>query len=164
MVRLLINLQWCDNNSLGFTIKNTVRTVERLFDLELRRTAGITLSQAKIIRALTLGKDGLTQKEIAEGIGIEAPTLVPLIDRMEEAGLVERRQDKSDRRSNRVYLTVKASLLWGAIEESLGQVRKVVQRGIPKEDVEMVRKVLDKIAQNATDYLESQTLRAEVQK
>lgn len=157
-------MQWCDNNSLGFAIKNTVRTMERAFDLELRRIAGITLSQARIIRALWLGNDGMTQKEIAEVIGVEAPTLVPLIDRMEQAGLVERRQDEADRRNNRVYLTVKSRLLWGAIEESLGRVRKVAQKGIPKEDIEMARQVLDRIAQNAADHLESQALRAEIQK
>ena len=164
MVRILINMHWCDNNSLGFAIKNTVRTMERAFDFELRRTAGVTLSQARIIRALTLGTDGMTQKEIAEVIGVEAPTLVPLIDRMEQAGLLERRQDEADRRNNRVYLTDKSRLLWDAIEESLGRIRKAAQKGIPQEDIEMIRLILDRMAQNATDYLESQAPRAQVQK
>jgi MarR family transcriptional regulator for hemolysin len=164
MVRILINMQWCDNNSLGFAIKNTVRTMERAFDFELRRTAGMTLSQARIIRALTIGKDGMTQKEIAEVIGVEAPTLVPLIDRMEQAGMLERRQDPADRRNNRIYLTDKSRLLWDAIEESLGRVRKAAQKGIVKEDIEMIKRILNRMAQNATDYLESQAMRAEIQK
>jgi MarR family transcriptional regulator for hemolysin len=162
MVRILINMhQRDDNNSLGLAIKNTVRVMERAFDFELRRTAGITLSQARVIRALTLGEDGMTQREIAEVNGIEAPTLVPLIDRMEQAGLLERRQDEADRRNNRVYLTDKSRQLWDAMEESLGRVRKAAHRGIPKEDIETVRQVLYRMAQNATDYLESQALKAE---
>lgn len=152
-----------DPNNIGFAIKGAVRAMEKVFDFELRRTAGITLSQARVIRALMTGKDGMTQKEIAEGIGVEAPTLVPIIDKMEEDGLVERRQDEADRRNNRIYLTARSRSLWDRIEESLARVRKISQKGIPKEEIEALMKVLRSIAENATGYLESQTL-AETQR
>ena len=149
-------MQWCNPSNIGSAIKSAVRAMERALDFELRRTAGVTLSQARVIGALVAGKDGMTQKEIAEGIGIEAPSLVPAIDKMEQDGLVQRRQDEADRRNNRVYLTDKSRLLLEKIDESYSRVRKASQKGITKEDIETLRQVLHKIAENATDYLESQ--------
>ena len=145
-----------DPSSVGLAIKGAVRAMERAFDFELRSTARITLSQARVIRALLTGKDGMTQKEIAEGIAVEAPTLVPIIDRMEQDGLVERRQDKDDRRNNRIYLTAKSRSLSGAIDASLERVRKAAYRGIPQDDIETLFQVLGSFTKNATAYLESQ--------
>lgn len=145
-----------DPSNVGLAIKGAVRAMERAFDFELRRTAKITLSQARVIRALLTGKDGMTQKEIAEGIAVEAPTLVPIIDKMEQDGLVERRQDRDDRRNNRIYLTAKSRSLSDAVDASLERVRKAAYRGIPKEDIEALLRVLGSIAKNATSYLESQ--------
>src|SRR5581483_5643450 len=90
--------------NLGLTIKNAVIVMQKAFDFDLQKNVGINWSQAKVIMMLAQ-KDGMAQKEIADGICIEAPTLVPIIDRMEREGLVERRQDEADRRNNRVYLT-----------------------------------------------------------
>jgi MarR family transcriptional regulator for hemolysin len=148
-------MQWCDPSNIGFAIKNAVRAMEKAFDFDLRKTAGVTLSQARVIRAL-VGKDGMTQKEIAENVGVEAPTLVPTIDKMEQDGLVERRQDEADRRNNRVYLTDRSRMLSEKIDESFVRVRRASQKGISKQDIETLRQVLYKIAENATDFLESQ--------
>jgi MarR family transcriptional regulator for hemolysin len=148
-------MQWCDPSNICFAIKTAVRAMEKAFDYDLRKTAGVTLSQARVIRAL-IGKDGITQKEIAENIAVEAPTLVPMIDKMEQDGLLERRQDEADRRNNRVYLTYRSRVISEKIDESFVRVRRASQKGISKEDVETLRQVLYKIAENATDYLESQ--------
>ena len=145
-----------DPSNVGLAIKGAVRAMERAFDFELRRAARIPLSQARVIRALLTGKDGMTQKEIAESIVVEAPTLVPIIDRMEQDGLVERRQDKDDRRNNRIYLTAKSRSLSGAIDASLERVRKAAYGGISEADIETLLKVLGSVAKNATAYLESQ--------
>ena len=82
--------------NLGLTIKNAVIVMQKAFDFDLQKNVGINWSQAKVIMMLAQ-KDGMAQKEIADGICIEAPTLVPIIDRMEREGLVERRQDEADR-------------------------------------------------------------------
>jgi DNA-binding MarR family transcriptional regulator len=48
-------------------------------------------------------EDGLTQKGIADKLGLKAQTMIPIIDRLESDGLVERRVYKNDRRNNRIY-------------------------------------------------------------
>ncbi len=52
-------------------------------------------------------QEGMTQAELADGLEIQPITLVRLIDRLCQAGLVERRPHPRDRRANRLYLTDK---------------------------------------------------------
>ncbi|AIC16999.1 MarR family winged helix-turn-helix transcriptional regulator [Nitrososphaera viennensis] len=129
--------------------------MQKAFDFDLQKSVGISWSQAKVIMTLAQ-KNGMAQKEIADGICIEAPTLVPIIDKMEREGLVERRQDEADRRNNRVYLTERSRSLQHAIDESIARVRKVAYKGIAKDDLDTTRHVLDMISKNVADYLESQ--------
>lgn len=161
MVRLLINLS--DQANLGPTIRNVVNIMQKAYDADLKKNIGINLSQAKVIMGLAT-HDGMPQKQIAENICIEAPTLVPIIDRLEREGLVQRRQDDSDRRNNRVYLTDKSRSFCAAIEGSISRVRKVAYKGVAKDELETTMRVLNTIAKNATEFLESQVPSEEVQR
>ncbi|MFZ0843528.1 MAG: helix-turn-helix domain-containing protein, partial [Nitrosotalea sp.] len=62
-------------NSIGFVVYSASKIFQKVFDLELRNKIGITLTQSKVIFALYL-HSGLTQRELADKIGIESPTLV----------------------------------------------------------------------------------------
>ena len=77
----------------------------KALDLELFKNGSIIFSQWRVLVTLKKNQDGLTEKEIAEKLGLEALTLIPIIDRLESDGLVERRVYKNDRRNNRIYRT-----------------------------------------------------------
>lgn len=49
--------------------------------------------------------DGCSQREIAEQLGVKAPTVTVSIQRLEKSGLVCRKQDEKDQRVTRIYLT-----------------------------------------------------------
>jgi MarR family transcriptional regulator, transcriptional regulator for hemolysin len=72
------------------------------FDQELRNKFGITFGQWKIITILANNNDGLSQKEIADKLGLEGPTIILIIDKLEKDGFVKRIVDKNDRRNNRI--------------------------------------------------------------
>lgn len=156
-------MQKSNQANLGLTFKNAVIMMQKAFDFDLQKNVGISWSQAKVIMTLAQ-KNGIAQKEIADDICIEAPTLVPIIDKLEREGLVKRRKDDADRRNNRVYLTDKSQSLQHTIDESIARVRTVAYKGIAKGDLETTMRVLDMIAKNAADYLKSQAPVAEVQK
>jgi MarR family transcriptional regulator, transcriptional regulator for hemolysin len=67
----------------------------------------------------------LTQKEIAQRLGLEGPTLIPIIDKMEKDNLVVREVDPADRRNNRIYRTEKADALWDKMIECALRIRQV---------------------------------------
>jgi MarR family transcriptional regulator for hemolysin len=134
-------------NSVGFVVNNTAKSFQRSLDLELRKNVGVTLSQWRVVGALVL-QPGLTQKELADKMGIEGATLVPVIDKMEKEGLLKRKQDSTDRRVNRIYLTSKADSLWESMTECALKIRKSSTKNILESDIQITLDTLRKISKN----------------
>ncbi|MBI3841758.1 MAG: MarR family transcriptional regulator [Thaumarchaeota archaeon] len=135
-------------NAIGLIIKIASKSIEKTLDVELRKRCGLSSGQWKVIGALAL-RNGLSQKDLAEMVFVEGPTLVPILDRMEKDGLVQRRVDKQDRRNNLVFLTKKSELLIDSIIDCVLYVRKVITRDIPVEQLEVTKNVLKKITKNS---------------
>jgi len=98
-------------------------------------------------------QDGITQKEIANKLGLEAATIIPIIDKLEKEGLVERQVDQADRRNNRIYRTEKMHDLWDQMIECSLKIRKISVKDIPEEHITIMRDCLEKICENLnTDF------------
>jgi MarR family transcriptional regulator, transcriptional regulator for hemolysin len=136
------------HNSIGFTIKSAAKAFENAFDQQLRSKVGITVAQSRVIGTLMLVKNGMTQKEIADRIGIEAPTIVPIIDKLEEQEIVKRKPDPNDRRNNMIFLTSKSEAKWGLIIEYALELENASRQGLSEEELEITKKTLGRIAQN----------------
>jgi MarR family transcriptional regulator, transcriptional regulator for hemolysin len=137
-------------NSIGFIVNRAARSFVKALDLELHEKVGVTVGQWKVI-VMLVKQNGLTQKEIADKLGLESPTLIPIIDKMEKEGLIMRKVDPSDRRNNRIYRTEKADALWDRMMECASKVRQVAIKDIPEEDINVMRTVLNKIWHNLRD-------------
>ena len=156
IIRVLIMWKYDYQDSIGFIVKSTAKAFESAFDQRLRRKADITVGQSRVIGTLALLKDGMTQKEIASTIGIEAPTIVPIIDKLEEQGIVIRRPDHNDRRNNLIFLTGESEAKWELIIECASELEKASRQGLSKEELEITKRTLRKIAQNVAGlYLKS---------
>jgi MarR family transcriptional regulator, transcriptional regulator for hemolysin len=156
IIRVLIMRKYDYQDSIGFIVKSTAKAFESAFDQQLRRKADITVAQSRVIGTLALVKDGMTQKEIASAIGIEAPTIVPIIDKLEEQGIVIRRPDHNDRRNNMIFLTGKSEAKWELIIECALELEKASHQGLSEEELEITKRTLRKIAQNVAGlYLKS---------
>jgi MarR family transcriptional regulator, transcriptional regulator for hemolysin len=116
-------------------------------DSELREKVGVTVGQWKVM-VMLVNQDGLTQKEIAERLGLEGPTLIPIIDKMERDDLVVRKVDASDRRNNKIYRTEKANKSWNEMLKCAVKVRQVSLKGIPDENIDNAKNVLEYVYQN----------------
>ena len=95
--------------------------------------------------------DGLTQREIAEKINIDGSTLVPVIDKMEQSGLVERKADSKDRRNNRIFLTKKSESTVDSIIMIILQLRKIIYSGISEDQISSIKNVLKTLIKNSDD-------------
>lgn len=90
-------------DSLGFLISDVSRLLRKRFD-ERARLIGVTRQQWRTLSVLKR-HEGSNQGMLAELLEVEPITLGRMIDRLEEAGWVERRRDPGDRRVWRIYLT-----------------------------------------------------------
>src|SRR3954462_13831725 len=77
------------------------RRLERILD-----DAGITLPQFDVLANLGMS-EGINQQQLAQRLLVTKGNVCGVIDRMESAGLVERRPSPADRRANHLYLTDK---------------------------------------------------------
>ena len=94
------------SDSLGFLISDVSRLMRRRFDARAR-LIGVTRAQWRTLTILSR-HEGVNQGGLADLLEVEPITLCRMIDRLEEAGLVERRRDPADRRAWRIFLTDKA--------------------------------------------------------
>lgn len=140
-------------NSVGFVVNTTAKAFQKILDMELRKSVGVTISQLRVVVAL-IRQPGLTQKEIADRVGVEGATLVPLIDKMEKEGLLKRKPDSKDRRVNRIYLTHKGDSLWASMMECVLQIRKSSTKDISEGEISTTLETLRKISKNLSKYYE----------
>jgi DNA-binding MarR family transcriptional regulator len=94
------------NETIGFLLNDTARLFRRAFNARARGS-GITALQWRLVTYL-IRHDGIRQGPLAELIEVEPITLSRMVDRLVEAGLVERRADPTDRRAWLLYLTPRA--------------------------------------------------------
>ncbi len=134
-------------DTIGFVVYSASKMMQKAFDLELRNRIGINLVQSKVIFALNI-QSGPTQRELADKIGVESPTLVPIIDKMEQDGYVKRKPDAKDRRIKRIYATAKADSLWDSMVECAAQIKKTSVKDLSENEIKFALKVVKKITEN----------------
>jgi MarR family transcriptional regulator for hemolysin len=83
------------------------------------------VSEACVSPLLWAGRlgGGVRQVALADYVGIEGPSLVRLIDQLESSGLVERRDDPTDRRAKTIWLTEAGKGVSARIEQRLVKLR-----------------------------------------
>ncbi|MDE2512638.1 MAG: MarR family transcriptional regulator [Alphaproteobacteria bacterium] len=92
--------------AFGFVLHEAARLLSKRFD-QKARAIGLTRAQCSVLFRLSM-QEGMNQARLAELMEMEPISLARLLDRMEQAGWVERRADPADRRARRLYMTAKA--------------------------------------------------------
>ena len=90
---------------------------------ELLAPHDVTPPQYAVLKVLFDG-DGLSAREIGDRLAIDGATITGIIDRLEKAGLVERRDDPVDRRVHRLVLTGRATSLAGPLDVAMDQLNE----------------------------------------
>lgn len=133
-------------DNIGSMLADTSRLMRRAFD-ERARGIGVTRPQWQVLIML-MRHEGTNQGGLAELLDTEPITLCRMVDRMQEADLIERRQDPSDRRVWRLFLTEKARRLVADLQPLGHEVMALALDGIAQEDRDELRRILDRIRQN----------------
>ena len=139
-------LQYDFEESVGCWVTMTAHELRRALDTELSKEK-ITFRQWEVLAWIALEGEP-SQVELAERIGIEAPTLAGILARMERDGWLERFACPIDRRRKRIRTTAKAETVWNRMVKCCHRVRERATRGFSSEELATLKQSCNRIRQN----------------
>lgn len=127
--------------------------ISRLFHAKMREGASSddgVMSQpgAKHILGVLAVFDGITQLDIVKQTNLRPPTVSVILKKMEEQGIVERKNNPEDMREIRVYLTEYGKKLDKQAIAKIKKIDSIALSGISEEENETLMRLLKKIRDN----------------
>ena len=149
------------NSSLrfGFLIHDVSRLRRVVVDRSLK-PLGITRSQWWVLAFLSR-RDGMTQTALAVDLDLTKVAIGGLLDRMEDAGFVERRADRNDGRARRVYLTRAGAKMVNAIRERVESTELEILSRVPEEQLNQAADTLRTLKDTLLEMLGGEAEEAE---
>jgi DNA-binding MarR family transcriptional regulator len=149
------------NSSLrfGFLIHDVSRLRRVVVDRSLK-PLGITRSQWWVLAFLSR-RDGMTQTALAADLDLTKVAIGGLLDRMEDAGFVERRADRNDGRARRVYLTRAGAKMVNTIRESVESIELEILSRVPEEQLNQAADTLRTLKETLLEMLGGEAEEAE---
>ncbi len=132
--------------SIATLVSDVARAFRRSFDARARNI-GVTRPQWQVL-VLLKRHEGINQGGLAELLEVEPITVGRMIDRLQEAGLVERRPDPADRRAWRLHSTQKAADLLEQLRPLAADMFELAYDGISDAEVEAAAAVLERMRLN----------------
>jgi DNA-binding MarR family transcriptional regulator len=137
--------------NIGSIMADTSRLMRRAFDARAR-SIGVTRPQWQVLTTLRR-HEGVNQGGLAELLDVEPISVCRMVDRLQDAGLVERRADADDRRSWRLHLTEKALNLLDQLRPLAESMIDEALDGIDEADRVRLNRLLEKVRQNLARQL-----------
>jgi MarR family transcriptional regulator for hemolysin len=135
-----------DPETIGQLVQETARVWRIKLDQRLRP---LGLSQAKWRTLALLSRGHLTQRDLAQRLSIEEPTLARLLVKLEQHHWIKRRSAPHDRRCKTVHLQPKSSDLLGEIQKTARNLRHELVENIERRDLQICLRVLTEIRNRA---------------
>lgn len=124
-------LRLMDEN-IGTMLAQVSRLLRRSFD-ERARSFGVTRPQWQVLGLLACN-GGINQGGLADLLEVEPITLGRMIDRLQDARMVERRPDPADRRAWRLFLTEKGQMLLDQLRPFALETYDIALEGVSEEE------------------------------
>lgn len=133
---------------IGTVVAQVARLMRRSFD-QRAREIGVTRPQWLVLSVLR-SHEGIKQGGLADILEVEPITAGRMIDRMQEAGFVERRPDPADRRAWRLFLTERGLELTQQLEPLARDTSDLALEGVSESDKAHLLDTLEKMRLNLT--------------
>src|SRR5262245_58508264 len=134
--------------TFGLLLHGTARAWRQKLDQRLK-PMGLSQAKWRTLMHLSLAGDALTQAEIAARLGVEEPSVVTLLHRLEREGWITRNNSSRDRRCKMVLLGRRAQRVIAQISSTAETLRHELMAGIPISDLQTCMKVLASIRDRA---------------
>lgn len=134
------------DDNIGFLLNDTARLFRRAFNARVR-DIGITALQWRMLMYLRR-YEGIRQGPLADLIEVEPITLSRMVDRLVEAGLVERRADPADRRAWQLFLTPAASPLLDGVKQTTNALIAEASDGMTATEIQTLIELVARMRGN----------------
>ncbi|MDB5745039.1 MAG: MarR family transcriptional regulator [Polaromonas sp.] len=131
------------DDAIGFLIAETSRHVRR--SLYARIAEHDVRGGSWYPLRVLWQRDGLTQREIADRLGITEPSVQEMIRAMEKDGLVERRRDEADKRKIHIHLSPHARKLRKPLLAISDEVNQIAMSGLTPGDQQLLKLLLKRV-------------------
>lgn len=132
--------------NIGYLLNDSSRLLRRAFD-ERVRELGLTAVQARLLLSLQKFPDN-NQAFYAERLEVEPITLTRIVDRMADAGWIERMADPADRRARRLHLTDKSRGIVSKLRTRVEALVKDLTFGLSRDERSELTRLLGIVSQN----------------
>lgn len=132
--------------SIGYLLRDSARRI--LNDLTAHlEPHGVTLPQYFVLRELWQ-EEGLTQREVANRVGVLEPTMVTTLDALARQGLIVRERSTTDRRKTHVRLTPAGRKMRDTLQGYAADVLDRALTGVSSAEIADLRRILQRIKTN----------------
>jgi MarR family transcriptional regulator for hemolysin len=123
-------------------VHNTARGWRLLIDKQLKH---LGIGQAGWMTIAMIAKSGepMSQRALADLVGVEGPSMVSMLDRLEREGLVTRAPSPTDRRVKLVHLTAAGTTLYQQVREQANAVRTALLGDLPPATLAAATELLE---------------------
>jgi len=134
--------------SLGHLLHGTARAWRQKLDERLK-PMGLSQAKWRTLMHLSIAQEALTQAEIAARLGVEEPTVVTLLHRLEREAWITRTNSPHDRRCKMVVLGRRAQRVIAQINAAAEKLRHELLASISESDLQTCMRVLARIRERA---------------
>ncbi len=139
------------DDNIASMVSDVTRLIRRAFD-ERARGIGVTRPQWRVLSTLHRNQ-GINQGGLADLLEVEPITLCRMVDRLQDAELVERRRDPADRRAWRLHLTGKAQALLDKMRPLAESLFEDAVEGLSDGEQAQMMASLERVRQNLSRKL-----------
>ena len=116
------------------------------------RDFGLRVPEWRALAAMYARKH-CTMSELAELATIDRTTLTRTVDRMQDAGWLERLADQADMRVTRLALTASGRKMFERIWPEVQRLNQLALEGLPKSDIQSLQRILEHMRSNLEAYV-----------
>ncbi len=131
---------------IGFQVLQVHKAHRQLAEAALNKL-GVHTGQEMILLQLWI-EEGIPQSQLAASMEVEPPTATKMLQRMERAGLIERRTDPTDARVSRVYLTERGRALEQPVLDVWKQLETQTVAGLSLTEQTLLHRLLMQVLTN----------------
>jgi len=117
---------------------------------EDRRLQPFGLTEATWLPLLHIARAAtpMRQKDLSASLVLDGSSVVRLLDALESAGLIERREENADRRAKIIGLTERGLAIIDQAEAASRDVRAAVLTGLSDDEIAAATRALDRVSLN----------------